>query len=376
MRQTSFWESPSTSFDIVIIGGGFLGSWTAYELSKERKLSIAVIESSTLSRGASTNNAGFACFGSASELLSDINFLGEKKSLEITNKRLNGIKKIRSVLGDSAISFDNCGGYEIFFDYDTVPSEDTIQQLNELLQSSLSIHPFRFLSTNEILSQGFSNNVKTAIANPHEGSIHPVKALEALHSLAKYNGVQFFFNTTFQAYNAINSRISVISAGVEDTIITKKVIHCTNAFSHYGDIVPGRGQVLLTSVIESLPFRGTFHYDEGYVYFRNVDSKEGRRILLGGGRNKDFSTEESTAFESNPTIMNYLQDFLSSILPTSTDFSIEKTWTGIMGFSKDKLPIVQQLNNNEFLGFACNGMGVALTPIISEEIAALVKSTI
>jgi len=96
---------------------------------------------------------------------------------------------------------------------------------------------------------------------------------------------------------------------------------------------------------------------------------------LGGGRDKDFVTEESTAFESNPKILNYLQDFLSSILPTYTDFSIEKSWTGIMGFSKDKLPIVHQINTNEFFGFACNGMGVALTPIISEELAYLVKST-
>lgn len=375
MRHTSFWESSSTSFDIVIIGAGFLGSWTAYELSKDKKLSIAVVESSTLSHGASTKNAGFACFGSATELMVDMNLLGAKKSLEITQKRVNGIRKIRTVLGDSSISFDNCGGYELFLQNDSIPFESEIQELNELLQSSLSIHPFRFLSTKEISSLGFSTNVKSVITNPLEGSLHPVKALEALHSLAKSQGVQFFFNTTFQAYNANNCSINVISGGIEDTIQAKKLIHCTNAFSPYGDIVPGRGQVILTSVIENLPIRGTFHYDEGYVYFRNIDSKEGRRILLGGGRNKDSSTEESTKFESNPIILNYLQDFLSSILPTSTNFSIEQSWAGIMGFSKDKLPIVQQLNNNEFLGFACNGMGVALTPIISEELATLVKST-
>jgi len=172
MRQTSFWESPSTSFDIVIIGAGFLGSWTAYELSKEKKLSIAVIEASSLSHGASTKNAGFACFGSATELGVDIKLLGVNKSLEITNKRLNGIRKIRTVLGDSAISFDNCGGYEIFLQNDTIPSETHIQELNELLQSSISINPFKFLSSQEISSLGFSTNVKSAIANPLEGSIN------------------------------------------------------------------------------------------------------------------------------------------------------------------------------------------------------------
>ena len=375
MRQQSFWESPTTSFDIVIIGAGFLGSWTAYELSKASNLTIAVIESSSLSQGASSKNAGFACFGSATELFGDMKLLGTENTLEITQKRLNGINKIRTVLGDSAITFDNCGGYEIFLQNDSCPSESEIQELNSLLQSSIEIHPFNFLSREEIAVLGFSNNVQSIIANPFEGSLHPVKALETLHLLAKSQGVQFYFNTRFHSYNVESEAITVTFGGVETLIQAQKIIYCTNAFTHQLDLVPGRGQVFVTSVIPHLPIRGTFHYDEGYVYFRNVDSHEGRRILIGGGRNKDFITEESLEFESNPKITNYLQQFLSEILPSNIHFSIEQSWTGIMGFSKDKLPIVKKTSNNEFYGFACNGMGVALTPIISEELVTLVQST-
>lgn len=373
MRVQSYWESPSQRFDVVIIGAGFLGSWTAYELSKDTNFSIAVIESSSLSHGASTKNAGFACFGGATELLGDIKLLGKEKSLEITQKRLNGINKIRSILGDSAISFDNCGGYEIFLQNDLNPNESDIQELNGLLQSSLSMQPFSFLTKQQISALGFSHNVQSVIANPLEGSINPVKTLETLHTLAKSQGVQFFFRTQFRDFNAENGTISVVSDGVESAIFTKKVIYCTNAFTKQQDIAPGRGQVLITSVIENLPLRGTFHYDEGYVYFRNVDSNEGRRILIGGGRNKDFTTEESLEFVSNPMIIEYLQQFLSKILPDEIFYTIEQSWTGIMGFSKDKLPIVKEVSANEFVGFACNGMGVALTPIISEELVTLVK---
>lgn len=375
MKQTSFWEAPSQSFDIVIIGAGFLGSWTAYELSRLQKLSIAVIESGSLSHGASTKNAGFACFGSVTELSADIKELGTNTTIDICQKRLKGIQKIRTVLGDATIAYDHCGGYEIFLPNDTIPSETSLQNFNSLLESSLPIQPFRFLSTQEITSLGFSTNVHSVIANPHEGSLHPVKALEALHSLAKSQGVQFYFHTQFCGYSIENESLSVTSHGIDETIKAKKVVYCTNAFSQNNTISPGRGQVCITSVINSLPLRGTFHYDEGFVYFRNVDTVDGRRILIGGGRNTDFKTEETTSFDSNPAILNYLQRFLSSILPSKVDFSIEKSWTGIMGFSKNKLPIVQQLNDKEFFGFACNGMGVALTPIISEELAALVHST-
>jgi len=375
MSVKSYWESSSQTFDVVIIGAGFLGSWTAYELSKDTNLSIAVIESSSLSHGASTKNAGFACFGSATELMGDMKLLGTEKSVEITQKRLNGINKIRRILGDSAIFFDNCGGYELFLENNKIPSEHEIQELNSLLQSSLSLQPFRFLSKQEIAFLGFSNNVHSVIANPLEGSIHPVKALETLHTLAKSHGVQFYYNSTFRSYSHENETIQVTVCGIEDTIKAKKVVYCTNAFTKQLEITPGRGQVFVTSVIENTPLRGTFHFDEGFVYFRNVDSNEGRRILIGGGRNKDFATEESLEFESNPILIEYLQQFLSKILPNTVNYTIEQSWTGIMGFSKDKLPIVKEVSPNEFVGFACNGMGVALTPIISEELAMLVKSS-
>jgi gamma-glutamylputrescine oxidase len=68
-------------------------------------------------------------------------------------------------------------------------------------------------------------------------------------------------------------------------------------------VKPGRGQVIITSAIERLPFKGSFHFDEGYYYFRNV----GKRVLFGGGRNLDFQTESSTKFEVNNLIVNDLK---------------------------------------------------------------------
>jgi gamma-glutamylputrescine oxidase len=68
-------------------------------------------------------------------------------------------------------------------------------------------------------------------------------------------------------------------------------------------VKPGRGQVIITSEMEHLPFKGSFHFDEGYYYFRNV----GKRVLFGGGRNLDFQTETSTKFEFNKLIVNDLK---------------------------------------------------------------------
>ncbi len=372
MINTSFWELSQTKFDIVIIGAGFLGSWTAYELSKTTNLSIAVIERSSLSEGASTKNAGFACFGSATELLSEVQILGLKTAFEITNKRIAGINKLRTLLGDSLIQFDSCGGYEVFLENCTIPTEDTLNSLNMQFQRYCGVSPFTLLHKNEIQNLGFSENVLSAISNPYEGSIHPVEALKTLQNLNKKRGVKYFFDSEFISFDSENSALILKRNFIEMILQTNKIVYCTNAFTRNEEIAPGRGQVFVTNVINNLNLRGTFHYNEGFVYFRNIQTLEGNRILLGGGRDIDFATEETTSFLKNENIISYLENFLLEILPPQKNFTIEKTWTGIMGFSKNKLPIVKQLSKNEFLGFSCNGMGIALTPIISEEIAELV----
>jgi len=66
-----------------------------------------------------------------------------------------------------------------------------------------------------------------------------------------------------------------------------KVIWATNGYATQLlpelDLRPARNQVLISQPIPQLPFKGTFHYHQGYGYFRNV----GNRILIGGFRHLD-----------------------------------------------------------------------------------------
>src|SRR6185312_8405304 len=69
----SYWER--TAFvdhaDVIIIGSGIVGLSAALHLKRQRPdLKVTVLERGFLPSGASTKNAGFACFGSLSEQLS------------------------------------------------------------------------------------------------------------------------------------------------------------------------------------------------------------------------------------------------------------------------------------------------------------------
>jgi L-2-hydroxyglutarate oxidase LhgO len=73
--QLSYWEIKNwfSNVDFTIVGSGIVGLHTAIRL-RERfpKAKIILLEKGALPQGASTKNAGFACFGSVSEIIDDL----------------------------------------------------------------------------------------------------------------------------------------------------------------------------------------------------------------------------------------------------------------------------------------------------------------
>ncbi len=127
--------------------------------------------------------------------------------------------------------------------------------------------------------------------------------------------------------------------------------------------------MLITKPIDGLKFKGVFHFDEGYYYFRRL----GDRVLFGGGRNQDFEGERSTEFAYNPKIQGDLIDKLKKVILPDTAFEVEDWWTGIMAFGDTKFPIVKRHSPHVYIGVRMGGMGVAIGSKIGEELAALMK---
>jgi glycine/D-amino acid oxidase-like deaminating enzyme len=152
---------------------------------------------------------------------------------------------------------------------------------------------------------------------------------------------------------------------------TDQLLICTNAFAKQLlpglDVEPARGQIVLTSEIPNLKWKGTFHYDEGFYYFRNL----GNRVLLGGARNKAFDEEHTYELSTSETIQTALEHFIHEKILPATSFTIEYRWSGIMGVSNEKMPVVKQISDQIFCAVRMGGMGVALAPVIGEKIARL-----
>ena len=148
-----------------------------------------------------------------------------------------------------------------------------------------------------------------------------------------------------------------------------KLCICTNAFTKHllpdEDIIPGRGQVLITQPIHGLKFKGIFHFDEGFYYFREIDG----RVLLGGGRNLDFGGEVPAAVGVGQTIQLQLERILHEVILPDIDYHIAQRWSGIMAFGNSKQPIVKSVSPKVSGAFRMGGMGVALGSQIAMRLA-------
>ena len=113
----SYWEKTQLlHYDLVVLGGGITGIFCALHFRKNNpSASIAILERGLFSSGASTKNAGFACFGSLSELIEDEIEFGEEKLLSIIKMRLDGLSMLRETVGDHKMNLKWDGGYELFF---------------------------------------------------------------------------------------------------------------------------------------------------------------------------------------------------------------------------------------------------------------------
>ena len=187
-------------------------------------------------------------------------------------------------------------------------------------------------------------------------------------------GVKILTSTEVESLNDEGQTVAIQTKDI--MFKAKKAIVCTNAFTKNLfpelEITPGRGQVLITKPIPNLPFKGVFHMDEGFYYFRNFED----RVLFGGGRNLDFEGEATTSFDLNHEILNTLKEKLKSIIIPQFDFEIEHEWTGIMAFGNTKTPIIKKYSPNIHLGVRLNGMGVAIGSELGNNLSELVSTEI
>jgi len=366
----SYWENKEFigNPDVVIIGSGITGLSTAIHIRRANpKIKVVVLERGMTPWGASSKNAGFACFGSLGEILDDLQTSSLDEIVELIQYRKRGLETLVNLLGKNKFDFKQNGGFELFKPdqkEEFNSCQDRINEFNNLLRGDFGGDVFQI----EENSFGFEGIIGL-IKNNFEAQIDTGKMMSAYLNLAKQEGVKVLNGASVKEINDLGSGVGLILEGGM-TIKTGHAVICSNGFAKQfinDDVEPARAQVIITKPIDNLKIKGTFHYDKGYYYFRNIND----RILLGGGRNLDFEGERTDVMDCNLLILNQLNTLIKEVILPNTPFEIDYSWAGIMGVGKAKTPIVKNISNNLSCGVRLGGMGVALGTSVGKDCAEL-----
>jgi len=370
MYQTSYWEDESflKDIDYAIVGSGIVGLNSALKLRElHAEAKIVILERGFLPSGASTKNAGFACFGSPSEILSDLKNLSEDRVFSIVEQRLRGLEKLRNTVGDKNLQYREYGSYEIFNNKELY--NECIDKLDYLNNKLSRLLPSTvFVKYNDAIAFRLPKET-LLIKNHFEGQIHTGKMMSSLIELCQSKNISIF--NGFEVDQLEKEKDKWILKYGNSYLKAKKVLISNNAFAK--KLIPelnleaARAQVLITKPIENLQIKGCFHLDEGYYYFRNIDN----RVLLGGGRSLDFKTENTFEMKTTELIQNKLDELLRELILKDQNFEIDKRWSGIMGVGSNKSTLLKKLDEGLFCGVRLGGMGVAIGTEIGHQLAQL-----
>lgn len=364
----SYWERQNLENQrgCIVIGAGLVGLSAAIEVKKlNPNLSVLVIDKAKYGAAASTRNAGFACFGSVSEIYSDIESYGEEAIVNLVHKRRAGINHITKIFGQKKIGYTRSGGYEIFRNKEDFGLwESKLKYINKILNEEI----FSVRETpNPLAVYG------KCIFNKSEGQLNTGHLYKELNRLARKRDIEIVRGIEVVKVNEKDNNIEIIVEKERLEVQYDKLIIASNALtkSFYPDlsVEAVRNQVFITEPIENHGLRGCYHLDRGYVYFRDVED----RVLIGGARNL-FPEEETPLFGQNASNIEYLYNMLVElILPDIKENrpKIAHVWSGILCGGNDRMPLIERISDDLTIAVRLSGMGVAIGIDVGKAAAAL-----
>jgi gamma-glutamylputrescine oxidase len=364
----SYWEKDVwlNDIDIVVVGAGIVGLSTAIALNDlSPKLRLLVLDRGCLPMGASTRNAGFACFGSISELESDLKASDEATIKATVALRWEGLELLRKRLGDAALDYQDVGGTEVFTSRESFEAyADTLSMYNTYMRDWIGLNQVYTIRKKAGNQSGLKTHPEQ-IFNHYEGLIHPGKMIKGLIKLCEERSISILWGTELYQWEEMAGGVSLQVRG--GSIKSQKVIFTTNGLARQFmpdlEVAPARNTVLITQPVRHQFLDSGYHMDGGYIYFRPV----GNRILLGGCRNLVPDDELTDDFGRHPIIQEALETLLFQNLFTSTEnLEIDQYWSGILGIGSKKSPIIESIGKNALVAVRMGGMGVAIGSKVGE----------
>lgn len=359
--------------DVVVIGGGAIGTSIAYNLSK-RHVDVTLVEKDDIASGTSGSCDGFI-------------FMQSKKPGAHLQMALESARMMEqlSVELQRDIEYEKTGGMIL------VKSKEDIPEMEKLVKqqrkSGLEVELLDAHQAQEI-EPCLSSDIAGATYSSMDAQVNPIALCLALAETAENNGVKILTDTEVTGINIANGKVeSVVTTKGNirtDIVVNAAGVYATLVGKMVGinlPIVPRRGQILVTESVPRLLKRviicnryitSKFNPDQAQNPLGvglALEQTQAGNILIG-------STREFVGYDRGvtPEGLQAILDHAQYFFPAIREFNIIRSFAGLRPYTPNGMPILGEVNGIKGFIVAAGheGDGIALSPITGLLIAELV----
>ena len=337
---------PATA-DVVIIGGGIVGTCAAYWLARSAiKPNVIQLDQHALAAGATGRNGGFLTLGTAESYSSAVAHFGKPTADAVWQLTLTNRDLMREVIREEALQCDyrEPGHLSLALSNESFTRMSSDAEARNVAARSVAGLEAIILDRYQLrtfIRTDLGPDIRGAIYTPNTGLLHSAKFIYGLAHAAQQHGAHIA--------QAHVTQLEAVSNGVQvhtehGTISAGAVIAAANAWTsllmpaHTSPIQAVRGQVLSYAAIPPV-----FHHGMGAgltatgEYWQQTPTGE---IVLGGCRaaRPDGDVGQLNN-ETSDDVQAALENVLPTLFPKLTGLHVAQRWGGPMAFTPDYLPV-------------------------------------
>ena len=365
------------SADVVIVGGGYTGLWTAYYLKRAAPfLRITVLEQKFCGYGASGRNGGWLYNGIAGrDRYAKLH--GREAAVRLQKAMNETVDEVVRVVEEEAVEADvHKGGV---LEVATTPAQLARLKAFHELELSYGEKDRELYGAGETAERIRVADAVGSTWTPHGARLHPVKLVKGLAAAVEALGVTIHELTPVAE---IRPKHAVTPYG---TVRAPYVLRCTEGFTaslkgQRRTWLPMNSSMIATEPLtaeqwESVGWDGLETLgDMAHAYMYAQRTADGRIALGGRGVPYRFGSKTDNDGRTQAETVEALREILVRFFPSLAGVGIEHAWSGVLGVPRDWCATVT-LDRSTGLGWAGGyvGSGVATTNLAARTLRDLVQ---
>ncbi|MEI3611350.1 NAD(P)/FAD-dependent oxidoreductase [Pseudogracilibacillus sp. SO30301A] len=354
--------------DVVIIGGGYSGLSTSYHL-QEKNCQTVVLEKGRVGSGASGRNGGEVLTGYLGTMQEWAEKFGIEIAKEMWKLSIEAIDLIENIIDTHNIKCDFTRNGDFYAAYK--PSHlEGMKKEQEFMAEKLSYEEITIIEKDALKTELQTDFYYGGRVDKKSAHFHPLNYALGVAEATAERGAKIFENTEAVQVERKNKKVVVHTPN--GRVVAEEIVIVTNAYA--GDlhqtikraVIPVESIMISTEALtedlmeELIPNNRAVSDSKNLLYyFRRTNDN---RMAFGGSGRAASMRGLNRMYEA-------LHMGMLNVFPQLRDAAIDYRWGGKVGFTKEMLPYIGQLEDGTYFAFGYGGHGAAMASMLGKVIA-------